>query len=132
MGGEGEIVDGLDGITREGLADEVVEEGFDFGDHFGFFSALEEGLDDLAVGGVFGGIDFDGELTHAAELFFRGNGDAERGVGAVGFPVFGGGADIFSPEDHGDVLALERAFEDGAVFTGFLEGIVGRGGVGHG
>ena len=127
LDGEGEGVDDFEGGELEGGVEVGVDEVFDAGDEVGVFGALEEGVGDFAVGGVFGGVGFDGELAHAADVFFRGDGDAEGGVGAEGVPVLGGGADVFVAEEHEDVLAFEGAAEDAGVAAGGLEGVGERG-----
>ena len=123
LDGEGEVVDDLDGGPVEGVGEHAADEGLDLGDHGGVFGALEEGFDDVAVFGVFGGIGFDGELAHGAHVLLGGDGDAEGGVRAEGLPVFGGFADVLVAEDHGDVFAMEGALHDAGFGAGFLEGV---------
>ncbi|MFM1944044.1 MAG: hypothetical protein RI897_3026 [Verrucomicrobiota bacterium] len=95
---------------------------------------MEEGFDDGAVFRVFGWVGFDGELADGADFFFGGYGDAEGGVGAEGFPVLGGAADIGVSQDHGEGFALEGAFQNALVLSGLAEGVAGllRVGCGHG
>lgn len=123
LDGEREGVDDFEGGELEGVVEVAGDEVFDAGDEVWVFGSLEEGVGDFAVGGVFRGIGFDGELAHAADVFLGRDGDAEGGVGAEGVPVFGGFADVLVAEEHEDVLAVEGAAEDAGVAAGGLEGV---------
>ena len=123
LDGEREGVDDFEGGELEGVVEVAGDEVFDAGDEVGVLGSLEEGVGDFAVGGVFRGIGFDGELAHAADVFLGRDGDAEGGVGAEGVPVFGGFADVLVAEEHEDVLAVEGAAEDAGVAAGGLEGV---------
>ncbi len=123
LDGESEGVDDFEGRKLEGVVEVAGDEVFDAGDEVGVLGSLEEGVGDFAVGGVFRGIGFDGELAHAADVFLGRDGDAEGGVGAEGVPVFGGFADVLVAEEHEDVLAVEGAAEDAGVAAGGLEGV---------
>ena len=120
--GQGELVDDLDGVAREGLVEQVGDQGLDLRDDGGVFGAGEKRFDDGAVVAVLGRVGLDGQLAHRAHRFLGGNRHAERRVGAERLPVLRGLAHILVAEEHRDVFAVKRAFED----AGFLAGLAER------
>ena len=79
---------------------------------------------------MFGRVGLDGQLAHGAHFFLGRNRHAEGRIGAEGLPILGGLAHIRVAENHGDVLAVERALENTGFFAGIAEGI-GKGGHGE-
>ena len=79
---------------------------------------------------MLGRIGFDGQLAHGAHFLLGRNRHAERRIGAEGLPILRGLAHVSVAEDHGDVFAVERAFQDTGFFAGIAEGI-GKGGHGE-
>ncbi len=120
--GQGELVDDLDGVARERLVEQVGDQGLDLRDDGGVFGAGEKRFDDRAVVAVLGRVGLDGQLAHRAHGFLGGNRHAERRVGAERLPVLRGLAHVLVAEEHRDVLAVKRAFED----AGFLAGLAQR------
>lgn len=66
LDGERELVHDFDGVAGKCVVEEFVDEALDLGDDVGLPGAFEEGLDDLAIAGVFRWVGFDGELAHAS------------------------------------------------------------------
>jgi hypothetical protein len=70
-------------------------------------------------------IHFDRQLPHPPEFLFRRNRNSKGSVGTVGAPVFAGISQVSMPQDHGNRLALEIAWQNRFLLTMFPKRIVG-------
>src|SRR5437763_41142 len=101
------------------MIEQARDERLDLNDVFGFVGTFEERLDDISVLGVRGRIDFDGKLPDATDVFLGRDGHAARGVGAEGGGVAGSFAEVFMPENKGDVFAVHVWPEDAGLLARF-------------